>query len=193
MQAFVYSDRTTKPSPVSALCSQIHRSLAIAMPLLRVWVHCRRASNGLLPRRSNLVGYVRWDARSDQFLLARQSFQQLFRSQFALPPELIPRVLSCEGPRKRLPAFASGDVVGMAAATGIHVVTTWHSLLFLSHSRSAMDPPCGVSTLCRERYGYYPASVGVTRYVRCSQYAGSVGLPMREDLRASLPTCNKSA
>jgi len=44
----------TKPSPVSALCSQIHRFLAVAMPLLRVWVHCPRASNGLLPRRSNL-------------------------------------------------------------------------------------------------------------------------------------------
>jgi 6-phosphogluconolactonase len=26
-----------------------------------VWVHCPRASNGPLPRRSNLVGYVRWD------------------------------------------------------------------------------------------------------------------------------------
>src|SRR5260370_13797302 len=32
-----------------------------------MWGHCPRASNGLLPRRSNLVGYVRWDARSDQF------------------------------------------------------------------------------------------------------------------------------
>jgi hypothetical protein len=31
-----------------------------------------------------LVGYARWDARSDQFLLARQSFQQLFSSQSAL-------------------------------------------------------------------------------------------------------------
>src|SRR5258707_10754061 len=37
------------------------------MPLLRMWVHCPRASNGLLPRRSNLVGYVRWDAQSDRF------------------------------------------------------------------------------------------------------------------------------
>src|SRR6202021_2413959 len=30
----------------------------------------------------------------------------------------------------------------------IHVVTMWHSLLFLSHSRHAIDLPCGVSTLC---------------------------------------------
>ena len=30
-------------------------------------VHCPRASNGLLPRRSNLLGYVRWDAQSDRF------------------------------------------------------------------------------------------------------------------------------
>src|SRR5262249_15660954 len=39
---------------------QIHRSLAVAMPRLRMWVHCPRASNGSLPRRSNLVGYTRW-------------------------------------------------------------------------------------------------------------------------------------
>src|SRR5215831_523783 len=76
--------RTTKPSPVSALCSQIHRFLTVAMPLFRVWVHCQRASNGLLPRRSNLLGYVRWGARSDRFLLARQSIQQLSRSPLAL-------------------------------------------------------------------------------------------------------------
>src|SRR5258708_7218689 len=56
-----------EPSPVSALCWQIHRGLTVSVPLLRVWVHCPRASNGLLPRRSNLVGHVRWDARSDQF------------------------------------------------------------------------------------------------------------------------------
>ena len=56
---------TIKPSPVSASCSQIHRFLAVAMPRLRVWVHCPRASNGSLPCRSNLVGYMRWDAWSD--------------------------------------------------------------------------------------------------------------------------------
>src|SRR5258707_6730855 len=61
----------------STLCWQIHRGLTVSVPLLRMWVHCPRASNGLLPRRSNLVGYVRWDAQSDRFLLARQSFQQL--------------------------------------------------------------------------------------------------------------------
>src|SRR6266702_8476530 len=32
---------------------------------LRVWVHCPRASNGLLPPRSYLVGYMRWHAWSD--------------------------------------------------------------------------------------------------------------------------------
>ena len=101
----------TKPSPVSALCSQIHRFLAVAMPLLRVWVHCPRASNGLLPRRSNLVGYVRWDARSDRFLLARQSFQPFSRSQSALPHVPICLVLSREAPQGSGLAFASGDVV----------------------------------------------------------------------------------
>src|SRR6202521_4221156 len=70
-----------KPSPISALCWQIHRRLTVLVPLLRAWVHCPRASNGLLPRRSNLVGYVRWDARSDQSSLYRQSIQQLYRSQ----------------------------------------------------------------------------------------------------------------
>jgi len=48
--------------PLSTLCWQIHRGLTVSVPLLRMWVHCPRASNGLLPRRSNLVGYVRWDA-----------------------------------------------------------------------------------------------------------------------------------
>ena len=48
---------------------------------LRVWVHCPRASDGLLSPRPYLVGYAQWDARSDQFLLVRQSLQQLFRSQ----------------------------------------------------------------------------------------------------------------
>jgi hypothetical protein len=57
----------TKPSPFSALCSQIHRRLAVLVPSSHLWVHCPRASNGLLPRRSNLVGYAQWDARSDQF------------------------------------------------------------------------------------------------------------------------------
>ena len=33
-------------------------------------VHCPRASNGLLPRRSYLVGYVQWDGRSDRSLLS---------------------------------------------------------------------------------------------------------------------------
>src|SRR5947209_5935660 len=70
-----------EPSPISALCWQIHRPLAVQVPLLRVWVHCPRASNGLLPRRSNLVGYVRWDAQSDRSSLYRQSIQQLYRSQ----------------------------------------------------------------------------------------------------------------
>src|ERR1035438_8265540 len=51
----------------STLCWQILRGLTVSVPLMRMWVHCPRASNGLLPRRSNLVGYVRWGARSDRF------------------------------------------------------------------------------------------------------------------------------
>src|SRR2546425_9767382 len=62
------------------------------MPFLRMWVHCPRASNGLSPRRSNLVGYVRWDAQSDQFPPCQTIIPTAFRSQSALPticPEVI--------------------------------------------------------------------------------------------------------
>src|SRR5258708_14476067 len=55
---------TTKPSPFSALCSQIHRRLAVLVPSSHLWVHCPRASNGLLPRRSYLVGYAQWEAHT---------------------------------------------------------------------------------------------------------------------------------
>jgi hypothetical protein len=44
-------------------------------------LHCPRAPNGSLPPRSNLVGYVRWDGRSDRFLLSDNQFQRLYRSQ----------------------------------------------------------------------------------------------------------------
>jgi hypothetical protein len=62
----------------------MHRCLTVPAPTLRLWVHCSRASDGLLPPRPYLVGCARWDARSDRFLLARQSFQQLFSSQCSL-------------------------------------------------------------------------------------------------------------
>ena len=55
------------------------------MPLLRMWVHCPRASNALLPLRSNLVGYVRWDARSDRFPPCQTIIPAAFRSQSELP------------------------------------------------------------------------------------------------------------
>jgi hypothetical protein len=45
-----------------------------AVPLLRVWVHCPRVSNGLLPRRSYLVGYAQWDARFDQSSMPNNHF-----------------------------------------------------------------------------------------------------------------------
>jgi hypothetical protein len=46
-----------------------------------MWIHCPRASNGLLPRRSNLVGYVRRDARSDRFPPCQTIIPTAFRSQ----------------------------------------------------------------------------------------------------------------
>src|SRR5215469_10469500 len=130
------------------------RFLTVAVPLLRVWVHCQRASNGLLPRRSNLLGYVRWDARSDRFLLARQSIQQLFRSQSALSHKPISLALSREAPRGSLPAFAPGNVVDGADATDIHSITEWHSLSPSSVIRTAISPSCDVLSPCGERCGF---------------------------------------
>src|SRR5258708_21654962 len=63
-----------------------------------MWVHCPRASNGLLHRRSNLVGYVRWDAQSDQFPPCQTIIPTAFRSQSELPvirPEPIRFQASC--------------------------------------------------------------------------------------------------
>src|SRR2546430_10447686 len=55
-----------------------------------MWVHCPRASNGLSPRRSNLVGYVRWDAQSDQFPPCQTIIPTAFRSQSGLPTSTKP-------------------------------------------------------------------------------------------------------
>jgi hypothetical protein len=113
----VYSDHAAKPSPVSALCWQIHRPLAVLVPLLRVWVHCLRASNGLLPRRSNPVGYVQWDARFDQFLLVRQSLQQLYRSQPTIETGIGPRVdlLDALGQGRDHPVEMARDLLPIGA------------------------------------------------------------------------------
>src|SRR2546430_8458936 len=43
-----------------------HRLLTVLVPTLRPWVHCPRASNGLLPRRSNLVGYARSEEHTSE-------------------------------------------------------------------------------------------------------------------------------
>src|SRR5262252_2388241 len=56
---------TIKPRPSPPLCWQMHLCLTAPVPTLRLWVHCPRASDGLLPPRLHLVGYVRWHARSN--------------------------------------------------------------------------------------------------------------------------------
>jgi hypothetical protein len=56
--SFQFAAILPEPRPISTLCWQIHHLLTVLVPPLRAWVHCPRASNGLLPRRSNLVGYV---------------------------------------------------------------------------------------------------------------------------------------
>jgi hypothetical protein len=64
-------------------------SPAVPMLPLRVWVHCPRASNGLLPPRSYLVGYLRWHAGSDSvfFLPPSDNHSNSFQvaSQQTLP------------------------------------------------------------------------------------------------------------
>ena len=67
-----------KPCPVSALCWQIHRRLAVLVPSSHLWVRCPRASNGLLPRRSYLIGYIRWDGWFDRFLLCQTIISSSF-------------------------------------------------------------------------------------------------------------------
>src|SRR5260221_6104559 len=62
----------------------MHRCLTVSVSLLRMWVHCSRASNGLLPRRSNLVGYLRLDAPSDRFPPCQTIIPTAFRSQYGL-------------------------------------------------------------------------------------------------------------
>jgi len=76
--SFQFAAILSEPSPVSALCWQMQHRLTVLVPLLRVWVHCPRASNGLLPRRSNLVGYVQWDVRFDRFLLCQTIISSCF-------------------------------------------------------------------------------------------------------------------
>src|ERR1700751_2251573 len=52
----------------------MHRCLTVSAPLLRAWIHCPRAPEQFVTSPLCLVGYVRWDARSDRVLLSRQSF-----------------------------------------------------------------------------------------------------------------------
>src|SRR5258707_14299554 len=101
----------------STLCWQIHRGLTVSVPLLRMWVHCPRASNGLLPRRSNLVGYVRWDAQSDRLPPCQTIIPTAFRSQSGLP---IIRPRSLLGPY---------SVAEYRAAGGGRLFTTFYNHL----------------------------------------------------------------
>ena len=62
---------TLGPSPPR--CWQMHRCLTVSVPLLRAWIHCPRAPEQFVTSPLCLVGYVRWDARSDP--PSRQSFK----------------------------------------------------------------------------------------------------------------------
>ncbi len=169
-----------EPSPVSALCWQMHRLLTVLVSLLRVWVHCPRASNGPLPRRSNLVGYVQWDAQFDRFLLVKQSLTSSFQVTacdgthgLIYPPcqTIFPTVfqvavcfascigsingLECEHRRKV--CSVSGDVMlsRTGDATSICAITAQHSLPFALPYPHRHCPPHGfLPHVCGERYGF---------------------------------------
>src|SRR3984893_8158313 len=89
---------------------------------LRVWGRCPRASNGLLPRRTNLVGYVRRDARSNRSSSSDNHANSFYRSQFVtnslvedLPDETTlpmgnrPDSLFVSEPRYRAPIYNLED------------------------------------------------------------------------------------
>src|SRR5882724_1685919 len=85
--------------PRSCRNCSMRRLISPSSNSFEVWVHCPRASNGLLPRRSNLVGYVRWDARSDQFPPCQTIIPTAFRSQSGWPtvrPECAEKVSSAK-------------------------------------------------------------------------------------------------
>ena len=64
--------------------------------------------------------------------------QQLALSSSALSHEPIYQAFSCEGPERRQPAFASGDVIQIADATGVRSIAERHSLFLSSDSRIAV-------------------------------------------------------
>src|SRR5438034_11736518 len=95
------------------------------MLLLRVWVHCPRASNGLLPPRSYLVGYMRWYARSDSGLFLLQTIiPTAFRSQTGNPSVIAGKGRVADDssriPNKRQ-GYADNGVIEFPQMTESHV------------------------------------------------------------------------
>ena len=66
LRAFVYSDHAIKPSPSPPLCWQMHRGLTVPVPTLRLWDSLSEGIGRVVASPPFLVGYVRWDARSNQ-------------------------------------------------------------------------------------------------------------------------------
>jgi len=76
----VCSDHAIKPSPSPPCAGRCAFTSRFQRQPYGCGIHCPRASDGLLSPRLYLVGYVRWDARSNQdHLLVRQSFSTAFQ------------------------------------------------------------------------------------------------------------------
>src|SRR5437870_7717117 len=69
---------------------QIHRCLAVSAPLLRAWIHCPRAPERFVASPLCLVGYVRWDARSDRVPLLQTIIFSSFTGRTSTRPRAPP-------------------------------------------------------------------------------------------------------
>src|SRR6266702_4143361 len=100
---------------------------------LRVWVHCPRASNGLLPPRSYLVGYMRWHAWSDSGFIPpsdnhSNSFQFSVRRSATL-------TLDYFRPVRDTPRIVSKPVPGRANVGGFVAAALVSRTWLLLHDR----------------------------------------------------------
>jgi hypothetical protein len=88
----VYSDPTIKPSPSPPNAGRYTFASRLWCQPCGCGIHCPRASDGLLPPPPFLVGYVRWDARSNQvhLLVSDNRFQQLYSSHPFLYADSVP-------------------------------------------------------------------------------------------------------
>ena len=122
---------------------------------MRVWVHCPRASNGLLPPRSNLVGYMRWHTRSDSwgFSLLQTIIPTAFRSQMIVPTAIS---LTSPNANRRRTLVLSPDLANCTPFSGVSKrsfssTPIRRCLACYSFFASSTNRPAFVSPKCRHR------------------------------------------